>query len=120
MALCHVLPFLLFFFTLTAMTSKHSMEKSIYTVDFNGLNRAFKDVRTGEPPTGLYAPGDTVAFTFEMQAYDVSHTFYLDGEELNASYYNEQYGYCYHFVMPAHDVKITWKSRNLMLMEEER
>lgn len=114
MALCHVLPFLLFFFTLTAMTPKQSMEKSIYSVDFNGLNRAFKDVRTGEPPTGLYAQGDTVAFTFEMQADDVRYTFYMDGEEFNASYLNAQYGYCYHFVMPAHNVNITWKSQNLM------
>ena len=96
------------------------MENQIFNVDFNGNNRAFKDLRTGEPPTGWYAPGDTVLLSFEMEAYDVRNTFYLDGEELNASYYNEQYGYCYHFVMPAHDVKITWKSRNSMLMEEER
>ena len=117
MALCHVLPFLLFFFTLTAMTPKQAMEKSIYSVDFNGLNRAFKDVRTGEPPTGLYAAGDTVAFTFEMQATDERYTFYLDGEKIEATYLNAQYGFCYHFVMPAHDVKFTWKSRNIMVKE---
>ena len=90
------------------------MEKHYYTVDFNECNWAFKDLRTGEPPTGLYAAGDTVLLRFDMQAEDVSNTFYLDGEELNASYFNEQYGYCYHFIMPAHDVKFTWKSRNLM------
>ena len=116
MTLCHVLPFLLCLFLLTSMTPKHSvpMEKHYYTVDFNECNWAFKDLRTGEPPTGLYAAGDTVLLRFDMQAEDVSNTFYLDGEELNASYFNEQYGYCYHFIMPAHDVKFTWKSRNLM------
>lgn len=116
MTLCRVLPLLLFFFTLTSMAPKQSkhMEKQMYTVDFGGRNWAFKDLRTGAEPKGLYAVGDTVLLSFEMQATDVSYTFYLDGEELNASYYNEQYGYCYHFVMPAHDVKFSWKSRNLM------
>ncbi len=93
------------------------MEKQIYTVDFNGLNWAFKDVITGETPTGLYAVGDTVAFNLEMQATDVRYTFFCDGQKMNASYLNEQYGYCYHFVMPDHDVKITWETKNLM--EEE-
>lgn len=118
MTLCRALPFLLLLLTFTSMIPKQSVENQAYTVDFGGQNKAFKDLRTGEPPTGLYAAGDTVLLNFEMQATDVSITFYLDGEELNASYYNEQYGYCYHFVMPSHDVKLTWKSRNLMLMEE--
>ena len=114
------LPFLVLLLTLVSMTSKHTvpMEKKYFTVDFDGCNWAFKDLRTGEPPVGMYAAGDTVLLNFEMQVTDVSITFYLDGEELNASYYNEQYGFCYHFVMPSHDVKLTWKSRNLMLMEE--
>lgn len=115
-ALC-VLPLLVFVLILTAMTPKQkdAPPPHLYTVDFNGQNDAFKDVRTGQPPTGIYAAGDTVAFTFEMEAYDVSITFYLDGKEFNASYLNEQYGYCYHFVMPEHDVKLTWKTRNLMV-----
>lgn len=110
------LPFLVLLLTLVSMTSKHTvpMEKQYFTVDFDGCNWAYKDLRTGEPPVGMYAAGDTVLLNFEMQATDVSITFYLDGEELNASYYNEQYGFCYHFVMPSHDVKLTWKSRNLM------
>ena len=95
----------------------NDVQPQMYTVDFNGQNDAFKDVRTGLPPTGLYAAGDTVAFTFEMQATDESFTFYLDGEEINASYLDEQAGFCYHFIMPAHDVKFTWKSRNLMVEE---
>jgi hypothetical protein len=111
-----VLPFLLLLLTLISMTPKHvvPMEKQYFTVDFDGRNWAFKDLRTGEPPVGLYLAGDTVLLDFEMQATDESYTFYLDGVEINASYYNEQYGFCYHFVMPAHDVKLTWKSRNLM------
>ena len=115
-----VIPFLLLLLTLTSMAPKYvvPMEKQYFTVDFDGRNWAFKDLRTGEPPVGMYAAGDTVLLNFEMQATDVSIAFYLDGEELNVSYYNEQYGFCYHFVMPSHDVKLTWKSRNLMLMEE--
>ena len=101
-------------------TVKVPKASQTYRVDFGGFSTAFVDPRTGEPPLDEYAEGEVVLLNFRMQAYDVSHTFYLDGEELNASYYNEQYGYCYHFVMPAHDVKITWKSRNSMLMEEER
>ena len=45
------------------------------------------------------------------------YTFYLDGEQIEATYLNAQYGFCYHFVMPAHDVKFTWKSRNIMVKE---
>ena len=115
MTLCHVLPFLILSLTLISMKPK--TDKPLpqqYIVDFDGCNWAFKDLKTGKEPIGLYAAGDTVLLNFEMQATDVRITFYKDGEEWNASYFDEQYGYCYHFVMPAHDVKITWKSQNLM------
>ena len=116
--LCHVLLFLIGCLPLLAMTPKQTtpMDKPIYSVDFNGMNFAFKDVRTGQEPTGFYAAGDTVMLTFEMQAYDVSYTFYLDGKELNASTVNDHF--CYNFIMPDHDVKLTWKSRNLMEEKE--
>lgn len=116
MTLCHVLPFLILSLTLISMKPKTDkpLLPQQYTVDFDGRNWAFKDLKTGKEPIGLYAAGDTVLLKFEIQAEDVRNTVYLDGEELNASFFNEQYGYCYHFVMPAHDVKITWKSQNLM------
>ena len=119
MAVCRVLPLLLMSLTLISMKPKtsESPQPKQYTVDFDGRNWAFIDLRTGKEPTGLYAAGDTVLLSFEMQATDVSITFYLDGEVLNASYYNEQYGFCYHFVMPEHDVKLTWTTRNLMESE---
>ena len=102
-----------------AMTPQNEKtSEKMYTVDFNGKNFAFKDLKTGAEPTGLYAAGDTVLLSFEMQATDVSYRFFLDGEEINASYFNEQYGFCYHFIMPAHDVKFTWQSRNLMTDED--
>ena len=46
------------------MTPKQSvpMGKQYYTVDFNEFNWAFKDLRTGEPPTGLYAAGDSSGY----------------------------------------------------------
>lgn len=108
--------------TAMGMNACHSLkvppQAQYYRIDFGGMNRAFTDLRTGQPPVDAFVESDTVLLRFDMQAEDVRNTFYLDGEELNASYYNAQYGYCYHFIMPAHDVKLTWKSRNLM--EEER
>ena len=101
-------------------TVKVPKASQTYRVDFGGFNTAFVDPRTGEPPLDEYAEGEVVLLNFRMQAYDERYFFYLDDEEITPSYFNEQYGYCLHFVMPAHDVKITWKSRNSMLMEEER
>lgn len=97
-----------------------AVEKQIYTVYFGtkgNANDAFKDLRTGKEPTGLYEAGETVLLQFEAWATDVSYKFYMDGEEIEASYFNEEYGFCYHFVMPAHDVRLTWKSWNLMVEE---
>ena len=104
------------------MSGCHSVktppQAQLYRIDFGGFNRAFTDLRTGEPPRDEYEVGEAVLLRFEMQATDERYTFYLDDEELTPSYYNEQYGYCLHFVMPAHDVKISWKSENTMVYEK--
>lgn len=100
------------------MSACHSLivppQAQHYRIDFGGMNWAFTDLRTGKPSEGEYVEGDTVLLRFEMQAEDMRYTFFLDEEVLNASYYNEQYGYCFHFVMPARNVKISWKSQNIM------
>ena len=92
-------------------------EKQMHTVDFNGDNFMFVDLRTGEPPVGLYAPGDTVLLKFQFYATDTNYNFYLDGVEINESYFNEKYGYCFHFIMPDRDVQFTWTSYNSMIKD---
>lgn len=85
-----------------------------FHVDFGGMNWAFVDPRTGEPPVEEYAVGELVLLLFRMQATDERVFFYLDGEEVQPTYYNEQYGYCIDFIMPAHDVRVQWRTQNIM------
>ena len=92
-------------------------EEPMFRVDFNGDNFMFIDLRTGEPPVGLYAPGDTVLLKFQFYATDTNYNFYLDGVEINESYFNEKYGYCFHFIMPFRDVQFTWTSYNSMIKD---
>jgi len=110
--------------TVTAMAviSKNdkAVQKQMYTVFFGengGFNDGFKDPRTGEPPVSLYAPGDLVVFSFEMWATDVSYQFYLDGKEIQASYFDDKSPFCYQFLMPDHDVHFTWTMRNTMIYD---
>ncbi len=99
---------------------KPAEEKQKYTVYFGAsgdANWGFKDPRTGEPPVSLYAPGELVVFSFEMWATDVSYTFYLDDKEIQATYFNDESGFCYQFIMPDHDVRFTWTMRNTMVYD---
>ena len=100
-------------------TAKVLKAPQTFRVDFEGMNWAFVDPRTGEPPVDEYAAGELVLLQFRMQATDERVFFYLDGEELTPSYYNEEYDYCLSFIMPAHDVRISWKSINIMGHYEE-
>ena len=114
-----ILLLILFSFTISmsaVVNKEKAMKKPVYTVDFKGANYAFMDVRTGEPPTGLYAAGDSVMFIFVMRATDTDYSFFLDGESIYESYHPE-YGYCFQFMMPDHDVKFIWTSRNTMLYD---
>ena len=92
-------------------------QQQMYTVDFDGQQFAFIDPRTNEPPTSLYAAGEAVIFRLELVATDTSYRFFLDGEEIQPSYINEQFGYCFYFAMPAHDVKFTYTTRNTMIYD---
>lgn len=107
----------LLFISVTIMAVIPQPKRQMYTVDFGGDNFAFIDLRTGEPPTGLYAAGDTVLLDFVMRATDTNYNFYLDGIEIQPSYFDKKYGYCFHFIMPDRDVKFTWTSYNSMILE---
>ena len=94
----------------------HPFQPPMYTLDFGGANFMYLDPRTNEPPKSIYFVGEEVCFRLEIWATDTRYTFYLDGQEINASY-DEKYGYCFHFPMPDHDVTFTYTTENTMVYD---
>ena len=66
-----------------------------------------------------YPEGATVRLWFSMIATDTDYTFYVDGQRVSASGYDDRKGYCIEFVMPAHDVTVTCDSWNSMVYVPE-
>ena len=66
-----------------------------------------------------YPEGATVRLWFSMIATDTDYTFYVDGQRVNASGYDDCKGYCIEFIMPAHDVTVTCDSWNSMVYVPE-
>ncbi|MBQ4601897.1 MAG: hypothetical protein IJB24_03460 [Clostridia bacterium] len=64
---------------------------------------------------GSYKAGQTVRVYFPMVATDTDYTFYLDGERIHSSGYSDLKGYTIEFTMPAHDVELTFDSKNSMI-----
>ncbi|MCQ2513027.1 MAG: hypothetical protein MJ092_06580 [Lachnospiraceae bacterium] len=62
-----------------------------------------------------YAEGDTVKVTYDMIATDTDYSFYLDCEDTKLNCDFENGAYVLTFKMPAHDVKLSVKSRNTMV-----
>ncbi len=62
-----------------------------------------------------YAEGEEVTVTYDMIATDTDYTFYADSDDVKLNReYDGDHGYVITFTMPAHDVKISVKSRNSM------
>ena len=110
--------FILLSLPIMAIDSKkeHPFQPPMYTIDFGGANFMYLDPRTNEPPKSIYFVGEEVCFRLEIWATDTRYTFYLDGQEINATH-DEKYGYCFRFPMPDHDVKFSYATENTMVYD---
>ncbi len=81
-----------------------------YNLTFDGYG--FESDRT------TYKEGEEVTVTYDMIATDTDYSFFADSDdvELNQKF-DSNHGYVFTFTMPAHDVKISVKSRNSMEMD---
>jgi len=61
-----------------------------------------------------YRPGQKVTVYFPYVATDTDYTFYLDDQRLSDYRYSDTKGYIITFTMPAHDVTLTYESKNTM------
>ena len=61
-----------------------------------------------------YKAGQQVKIYFPYVATDTDYSFYLDGERISPSDYSDSKGYTISFVMPSHDVELTYNSKNSM------
>ena len=63
-----------------------------------------------------YAEGENVTAYFDMIATDTNYNFYLDCEDVELKEdYDNNHGYVFTFIMPAHDVKLCVSSYNSMV-----
>ena len=78
-----------------------------YALNFNDAD--FESKRTA------YAAGEKVTVYYDLIATDTDYWFYTDSEdvELKRDFDNE-HGYVFTFIMPAHDVTLDVESRNSM------
>lgn len=80
-----------------------------YKVDYCGQKDSFADAKD------YYKPGTKVELKFLYIATDTDYTFYLDDQIINPEYYSTGGGcFIISFIMPEHDVKLRWNSRNTM------
>lgn len=61
-----------------------------------------------------YKAGQQVKIYFPYVATDTDYSFHLDGERIRPSDYSDSKGYTISFVMPSHDVELTYNSKNSM------
>ena len=89
-----------------------------FDIDYDGKQELFTTLKHGKAPKKA-AKGDTVTVCFEGIASDTRYEFYLDGERLN-THYDHEHGYIISFVMPDHDVKLSFTKQNLMEADESK
>ncbi len=77
-----------------------------YRVDYQGRKDSFSGAKDS------YRAGERVVLVFDCIATDTDYTFYLDGEYLEPHYVNDRYEL--RFVMPAHDITVTYTMENTM------
>ncbi len=82
-----------------------------YKLDFAGQESNFEGAKKA------YKEGEKVTLYFPYIATDTDYSFYVDGERINPGY-DEGKGYVIEFTMPAHDVKVGYRSVNSMLALE--
>lgn len=81
-----------------------------YKVDYEGRKSSFDNAKD------YYREGEKVEVYFSFIATDTDYSFYVDGQRYNAMYDNK-HGYVISFTMPAHDVRIGFKSVNSMIYD---
>jgi hypothetical protein len=89
-----------------------------YRIDYDGKQELFSTLTHGKAPKKA-VKDDTVTICFEAVASDTRYEFYLDGERLNDRFDHEQ-GYIISFLMPDHDVKLSYTKQNLMEVDENK
>ena len=89
-----------------------------YRIDYDGKQELFTTLKHGKAPKKA-AKGDTVIVCYEGIASDTRYEFYLDGERLN-THYDHEHGYIISFVMPDHNVKLSFTKQNLMEADESK
>lgn len=79
-----------------------------YRVDYCGNKMCYSNAKD------FYKSGTTVELFFDLLATDTDYTFCLDGarDALDITWQNN--GYVIRFVMPEHDVKLDFSTRNSM------
>lgn len=91
-------------------------KQKTYRIDYDGKQELFSTLTHGKAPKKA-VKDDTVTVCFEAVASDTRYEFYLDGERLN-SRYDHQHGYIISFIMPDHDVTLSYTKQNLMEVDE--
>ncbi len=62
-----------------------------------------------------YAEGEKVTVTYDMVATDTDYNFFTDSDDVKLDQeFDNNHGYVFTFIMPAHDVKMSVRSRNSM------
>ena len=89
------------------MLSLFGCGKIRYNIDFDGYG--FKSEKTS------YGEGEEVTVIYDMIATDTDYSFYTDSDDVKLKQdYDNDHGYIFTFTMPAHDVKLSVRSRNSM------
>ena len=81
-----------------------------YRVDYDGQKSFYHEAKDA------YPAGTQVTVYMDIIATDTDYTFYLDDQPINVTY-AEGKGFCISFLMPDHDVKLTYTMRNTMEYE---
>ena len=83
-------------------------QKNKYQVDYCGQKDLFNNAKDS------YKEGTVVKVYFDLIATDTDYTFYLDDQPVHVTYDSNK-GYVIEFVMPNHDVKLSFDSKQSMI-----
>lgn len=82
-----------------------------YRVDYDGCEGFYTNAKDS------YRAGKEVELVYDLIASDTDYAFYLDGEPVDWTYDPDR-GFVITFIMPDHDVKLTFTMVNSMLPPE--
>ena len=85
--------------------------KPKYKIDFHGAEGDFRGVKKS------YAAGERVTVYYPFIATDTDYLFFIDAESVNYQY-DDKRGFVISFIMPDHDVSLTYTHRNSMTVTD--